>query len=307
MANAFIDDTLRVLIGKRALSNLIVRAASVRDIDVRLGEVTRPPFRGQVRLQLVGHSLSGILALGACWLPDAMPAGYPFYALDTNPAAMGLLAKYIGKIAEVMLVGCNIGSASSFGYAINGRTLTYTLAELLHCKVRGADDVVSADEFDARGWYTPGPHRRRPKGWRWVDGMPPSWIDPGLDNVRRRPRTIITIEVHALTGTRLPVPAFSHPISFSPPLQLACLPLEGTPPTALAEVTMETDQGPTQLLCGGRYLQLGDIYYYVIETDPQLSVVLTEQLWNPGPERAEAEIDAGVESRRLEARTTTAP
>jgi hypothetical protein len=275
---AFIDAALDTLNRNRPASHRILRAASIRDLDVELSKLLAPPFRGQIRLQIVGHSLSGILSLGACWRQDPAIDTYPFYVLDTNPAALGLLAKYIGKISEIMLVGCNIGSAASFGYAINGRTLTYTLAELLRCKVRGADDIVSPDEFDARGWYSPGARHRRPKGWRWVDGMPPSWIDPGTDDVRRRAQTVTTVEVRAITGTRLPVPAFTKPVILSPALHLSCLPLDGPPPSALAEVTLDTDQGPGQLLCGGRYLRLSDACF-VIEQQPALSALLTEQLW----------------------------
>jgi hypothetical protein len=82
-----------------------------------------------------------------------------------------------------MLVGCNIGSANSVGYPINGRTLTYTLAELLHCTVLGADDVVGPDEFDDRGWYAPRDTRRSPKGWRWVEAAPPVWMDADAEPV----------------------------------------------------------------------------------------------------------------------------
>jgi hypothetical protein len=279
-ANAFIDSALDNLNRKKPAGHRILRAASIRDLDVALCKLLSPPFRGQIRLQIVGHSLSGILSLGALWLQEPAIDTYPFYVLDTNPAALGLLAKYIGKISEVMLVGCNIGSAASFGYAINGRTLTYTLAELLHCKVRGADDIVSPDEFDAHGWYSPGALHRRPKGWRWVDGMPPSWIDPGTDDVRRRAQTITTVEVRAITGTRLPVPAFTKPVSLEPALQLSCLPLDGPPPSALAEVTLDTDQGPGQLLCGGRYLRLSESdACFAIEQQPALSALLTERLW----------------------------
>jgi hypothetical protein len=179
--NSFIDRVLEVLSNRNAASNRIVRASCVRDLDLELGKILSRRFRGTIRVQIVGHSISGMLSLGASWIPDAEMVGtafnYPYYVLDTNPAALGLLAKYAGKISEVLLVGCNIGSASSFGYAINGRTLTYTLAELLRCLVRGADDVVSPDEFDARGWYTPELHHRRPKGWRWVETRRPcGWI-----------------------------------------------------------------------------------------------------------------------------------
>jgi len=284
LGNPFIDDVVRMLAPKQSVRHRVIRAASVLDIDIGLDQVTRPPFHGRVRLQIIGHSVSGILSLGNCWLPEATQLDnacrYPFYALDTTPAALGLLAKYVGKISEVLLVGCNIGSASSFGYAVNGRTLTYTLTELFQCTVRGADDIVGADEFDQHGWYSPGQHSRRPKGWRWIEDMPPTWIDPGTDSVRyHRASTVISFEVQAITGTALPVPRFDNRIVLEPTIQLACRQFDGPkPPSALAEVSLDTDQGPAQLLCGGRFLRVFDTYY-IVEKQPQLSALLTEKLW----------------------------
>jgi hypothetical protein len=163
-----------------------VRVSSVRDLDLELCKVLNGKAR--VRVQIIGHSMSGMLALGAHWLPEQefhlRAFRFPYYVLDTTPSALGLLSKHAGKLAEVMLVGCNIGSSTSFGYAINGRTLTYTLTELLRCSVRGADDVVAPDEFDARGWYAPRPNRRSPKGWQWVDDAAPVWIEHSAASTR---------------------------------------------------------------------------------------------------------------------------
>src|SRR5262249_23831585 len=200
--------------------------------------------------------------------------------LDTNPAALGLLAKYAGKVSEVMLVGCNIGSASSFGYAINGRTLTYTLAEMLRCLVRGADDVVAPDEFDARGWYAPGPQRRRPKGWRWIESRPPVWTDPGLDPIAGQPASAVqAFEIRSITSSLLPVAATAQPIAVGPGLRITCRHVAPDPPrSALPDVSIETDRGPAQLLCGGRFLKWQDTYY-VVEHSHQVSVALTARLW----------------------------
>ena len=286
--NPFIDDAYRNLSARRSARNRLVRAASVRDLDLELGEILKPPFRGTVRLQIVGHSLSGTMSLGGFWLAERT-YDYPFYVLDTTPMALGLLAKYAGRFSEVMLVGCNIGSATSFGYAINGRTLTYTLAELLQCIVRGADDIVSPDEFDAQGWYTPAPRSRRPKGWRWIPELPPVWIDPGTDDVPyQRARTVVSFEVHAITGTALPVPAFTPPIVLAPAVPLICTQLEGTrSPSARSEVTLETDHGPADLLCGGRFLRLAG-GYYLVDKHAQLAAMLAAQLWKTAPVRPAA-------------------
>lgn len=186
----FIDAALRTLASKKTTRNRIIRVSSVREVDLELTSILADPFKGRIRLQIVGHNLSGGLALGASWIPEpeiqARAFKFPYYTLDTTPAALGLLSKHAGKISELMLVGCNIGSATSLGYPINGRTLTYTLAELLQCTVLGADDVVAPDEFDERGWYAPRAHRQRSKGWRWAAATPPVWIESGVDMPGRR-------------------------------------------------------------------------------------------------------------------------
>lgn len=179
--DAFIDAALKTLASKKATRNRIVRVSSMRDIDLELSAILSDRAKDRIRVQIVGHSLSGGLALGAFWIPaaevQARAFRFPYYILDTNPAALGLLSKHASKISELMLVGCNIGSATSVGYPINGRTLTYTLAELLRCTVLGADDVIGPDEFDARGWYAPRTNRRSPKGWRWSEATPPLWVE----------------------------------------------------------------------------------------------------------------------------------
>lgn len=293
--NIFIDAVLAALQRTGYSQNRVVRAASVRDIDLELGKILTDRVRSTIRLQFVGHSISGMLSLGATWLPECEVANrafrYPYYVLDTSPSSLGLLAKYGGRISELMLVGCNIGSASSFGYAINGRTLTYTLAELLRCVVRGADDVVAPNELDGRGWYVPGPKHRRPKGWRYVEGQPPVWIDPGLDPVVGQGRAMTTrwFEIRAITVSLLPTPAAAPWLTVKPGAHISCnrVALEA-PASALAEISIDTDQGPAQLLCGGKYLRWMDTCF-VVEQTPGLSAALTETLWDDAvPALAEA-------------------
>ena len=281
--NAFIDDALQALSTRTAAPNRIARVSCVRDVDLELGKIVADHAGGPIRLQIVGHSISGLLSLGASWIAESdMPAKafrYPYYVVDTNPASLGLLSKYAGKLSEVMLVGCNIGSASSFGYAINGRTLTYTLAELLRCLVRGADDVVAPTEFDAHGWYTPDSHHRKPKGWRWTETTPPVWIDPGLDPAAE-PRAAVrrSFEIRSITGCLLPVPATTQPTELGPGIHVTGQNVDDVPQSALPELSVDTDQGPAQLLCGGRFLRWMDTYY-LIDPNPQLSATLTALLW----------------------------
>ena len=54
------------------------------------------------------------------------------------------------------------------------------------------------------------------------------------------------------------------------------------PRAALPDVSIETDRGPAQLMCGGRFLKWLDTYY-VVEHSPQLSTALTTRIWRSRP------------------------
>lgn len=292
--NNFIDEVMQTLAAKKAAGNRIVRAATVRDLDLRLGDILTPQSSGRVKLQIVGHSFSGALLLGAAWLTTAelFAATFnpPFFALTPDPRALGSLVNYVGKIQQVMLVGCNVGSDSSYGYPLNGRTLTYALAELMRCPVRGADDMVAPDEFDAYGWYCPGSGKRRPQGWQWVESSHPVWIDGGPEtSPRLRAETVVSFAIRSITSTLLPVPAFTQPIAIDPPIQITCRQLDRKrAPSAVPEISLDTDQGPAQLLCSARYLSMGSTYYSV-ERHPKLLEVLSQNLWrHPRPASAPA-------------------
>jgi hypothetical protein len=267
--NNFIDEVMLALTARKAAGTRILRAATMRELDLQLGTVLTPELRGRVKLQIVGHSFSGALLLGAAWLASSEmftdTFNPPFHALTPDPRALGCLVNHAGKIQEVMLVGCNVGSDSSYGYPFNGRTLLYALAELLQCAVRGADDMVSPEEFDARGWYAPGPGKRRPHGWQWCESSHPVWIDPGPEtSPRQRAETVVSFEVRSIASTLLPAVAGSLPAALDPPFHISCRVLDRRrTPTAVPEMSIETDQGTARLLCSGRYLNLDDTYYSI--------------------------------------------
>lgn len=287
--NGGLDQTFQVLTAKRVRSNLICRVTSVSDIDITLSSLLTPAFRSTVRLQIIAHAIPGSMCLGAKWtdtgIHDPGAFAFPFLVLDTNPTALGLLAKFAGKLSEVMLVGCHVGSTTSFGHAINGRTLTYTLTELLRCKVCGADDDVAPDEYDEQGWYAPAPQHRRPKGWRWSDASPPLWTDMGTDPLPRNRKPIgpegksLEFEIRAVRTAMLPLLASQQPgdlaVELPSPLRVTCQYVTTTRPvSALPELSVDTDLGPAQILCGGRYVQLADTCY-VVERNPSLTAALT--------------------------------
>jgi hypothetical protein len=279
--NGGLDQTFHFLSSKGLLSHRICRIASVRDIDVVLSEILAPPFKGTIRLQVIGHSIPGSMCLGARWtetgIHDAGVSNFPFPVLDTNPRALGLLAKFAGKLSEVMLVGCHVGSSTSFGHAINGRTLTYTLAELLRCKVLGADDDVAYDEYDEQGWYAPAEQHRRPKGWRWNDAMPPAWSDPGTDPLPRNRRAVgQAFDIHTITSTMLPLVAFQEVVALAAPVRVTCQTATmDKPESGLPELSVETDQGPGQILCGGRILKVAGVCYVMDRTAQLTSAFAT--------------------------------
>lgn len=287
--NGGLDQTFRLLTARGLHNHEIHRVTSVSDIDVALSNLLTPAFKGTVRLQIIGHAIPGSMCLGASWtdtgIHDPAAFAFPFLVLDTNPTALGLLAKFAGKLSEVMLVGCHVGSTTSFGHAINGRTLTYTLTELLRCKVLGADDDVAPEEYDEQGWYAPAPQHRRPKGWRWSDASPPLWTDPGTDPLPRNRKPIgrdgkaLEIEIRTIRTSMLPLvaapPALELPaLELPASLRVSCQHITTARPiSALPELAVDTDLGPAQILCGGRYLRVADVCY-VLERNPSLTSAL---------------------------------
>jgi hypothetical protein len=110
--------------------------------------------------------------------------------------------------------------------------------------------------------------------------MPPVWTDPGLDPVPgSRPRIAQSFELRAITSSLLPVPEPAQRLVSSRGTRITCKYVAtDAPRSALPELSVETDQGPAQLLCGGRYLRWMDTCYVVDQT-PQLSAALTALLW----------------------------
>ncbi len=99
-------------------------------------------------------------------------------AAQSTPAALGGWMQFRGKIEEVMLVGCLIGAWQTNGSPVNGRTLTFALAELWACKVRGASVIVKGTDFE-EGMYS-GPR----VGWYWPDRAEPP--QPEKENAREK-------------------------------------------------------------------------------------------------------------------------
>ena len=93
-----------------------------------------------------------------------------------------------------------------------------------------------------------------------------------------RPKTPQSFELRAITRSLLPLFDVAAPRTPRRPIRISCKYVATEPPqAALPELCMETDRGPAELLCGGRYLRWQD-RCYVVEQSPQLSAALVALL-----------------------------
>src|SRR5262245_6337747 len=96
--NNFIDEVMQTLAARKAAGLRIVRAATMADLDLRLGEILTPQPHCRVKLQIIGHSFSGALLLGAAWLATSElfedTFNPPFHALTPDPRALGCLVNH---------------------------------------------------------------------------------------------------------------------------------------------------------------------------------------------------------------------
>lgn len=153
----FVDGVDRALAGQRETT--VARASSIAKLNREIQRAVAE--HGPRVLQIVGHGAPGQLSLGEFWSGIyADPRGH--YVLDSNPGMLNILAKWRGKLAEVILAGCFVGARASRSRAVGGPTLLFTLEELWGCPVHGATGDVQARQFQA-GRYTGAT-------CRWSDG-----------------------------------------------------------------------------------------------------------------------------------------
>jgi hypothetical protein len=78
--------------------HMLVQVSSLRDIGKWFSEYfpDDDKQRMKLRVQFVGHSVSGRLSLGASWEPDKTKwYGDPFLVLDSNPRPLEELGLYV--------------------------------------------------------------------------------------------------------------------------------------------------------------------------------------------------------------------
>lgn len=185
---SFIGDVYKTLIEEQGVKHvgkvtraeapekrLLVRVASLEEIGTWLANYfsyVSPLYKWtsseKVRVQIIGHSTSGSLNLGSGWENKFDPVVRPYVALTSTPAALNGWMQFRNRIKDVTLVGCLIGAWQTNGSPINGRTLTFALAELWACQVRGASVIVKGTDFKD-GMYD-GPKL----GWSWTDPANPT-------------------------------------------------------------------------------------------------------------------------------------
>jgi Domain of unknown function (DUF4347) len=104
-------------------------------------------------IQIIGHGAPGMLALGYYW--DSRYTdddSGPFYLLDSNPYAYGVLQEAVKPSTRVILVGCNVGSNVPSPMIARGSSLIFDLHAMWGCDVLAADVNIGPSSF-ADGRY----------------------------------------------------------------------------------------------------------------------------------------------------------
>ncbi|HET7505851.1 MAG TPA: hypothetical protein VFK02_32755 [Kofleriaceae bacterium] len=105
-------------------------------------------------IQIVGHGAPGMLALGYYWDSKYTDTDQgPFYLLDSNPYAYGILEPFVRPPTRVILAGCNVGSNHSSRLVARGSSLIFDLHAMWGCDVLAADGLVGPENFAADGRY----------------------------------------------------------------------------------------------------------------------------------------------------------
>jgi len=100
-------------------------------------------------IQIIGHGAPGMLALGYYWDPTKYTDDDlgPFYLLDSNPYAYGVLENAVKPSTRVILIGCKVGSNEPSPMIARGKSLMFDLQDMWGCDVLGADDLVGPSSF----------------------------------------------------------------------------------------------------------------------------------------------------------------
>lgn len=257
------DPTIEATVQKLTPLTTVLRATNMEEVATRITEAWNDPARAgrKLALQLVGHGVSGLLHLGSSWMGEVVPArafADPYFLIDTNPWSLGFLGEHRGRFDKIILAACRVGASDADGYAINGRTLAYTLCEHLQTTVIAAIDFTDPDEFDAQGEYLPVNHLL-PCVWAWRSGAEPRYTDPnGNTPIVLRRRSGTASETFRIVAIRALVPARTREVTAD--IELRCTELDderllhARPELVVALAGVEA---PAWLLGNGRVLRIG--------------------------------------------------
>lgn len=257
----------------------LARAATILDVDSALSDAEVAAGDRPISVQIVGHGTSGQLLLGMTWIAEDVARTYPFYLIDTNPVALGFFRNHRGKLANLTLVGCHVGATGNPEIeddAVNGRSLTFVLSELLQCHVDAPIDYVAATDFND-GLYT-----GTLNGWEWGNPVgPPSWKKdvPRIDEAHAGDAT--TLEIDRIDRTALALKS-RGPHAIANPIKLDSIEIEKA---ALAFATPElevnlTTEGPARIVGNRRYVVTKDgKRQFAIKNRDLLTRELRRALW----------------------------
>jgi hypothetical protein len=127
----------------------LIEVSSLGDIAARLR--ARPVQPGE-HLQLVGHGMPGMLALGYLWT-GVYATTHDVYALDSNLFWHQMLDGLVDPNATVAIIGCAVGEDRVGPGQHDGPTLVFDLARLWSCAVSAPVGTVTPDDFDDTGRY----------------------------------------------------------------------------------------------------------------------------------------------------------
>jgi hypothetical protein len=131
-------------------------AASVKDLEAILTNAKQKAgSKKLLSVQVIGHGFSGVLRLGASFMPSVVTSGSdPFFCIDTNPDSCNYMSKHRGEINDISLLGCNVGAPTYQTWPMTGRSLLYCYCDVLQCTVRAPVEVISDEDFDDSGRFT---------------------------------------------------------------------------------------------------------------------------------------------------------
>jgi hypothetical protein len=254
----------------------VVRAATILDVDSALTDAETAAAGRPLSVQIVGHGTSGQLLLGMTWIAEDVARAWPFYVIDTNPVALGFFRNHRGKLADLTLVGCHVGSLGNPDIeddAVNGRSLTFVLSELLQCHVVAPIDYVATADFKD------GVYSGSLNGWEWTEQNDlPRWRGARL--VEEAPvGDVTTLEIDRIHRTALALKSrgphmIAKPISFDaieinkPALKLA---------TPELDVNLTTC-GKARIVGNRRYVVTQD-KQFAIKSRDVLTRDLRRSLW----------------------------